>query len=188
MRFPFVTLLFASLFGIVVAPSTAALAQEDKTLANRVLDLTNPERTKAGLVPLSISSELNDAAQKYSRVLAADGCFAHTCGPVPDFAERAGQAGYTEYTALAENIAAGYATPDAVVAGWMASPGHRANILSPNYTEMGIGMVNSGGKFGSYWTQEFGARQAATMHFATLPAPPESEPIDDSEGDADLAA
>ena len=56
------------------------------------------------------------------------------------------------------SIAAGYATPEEVVAGWMNSPGHRENILSPNFTEMGVGMTSGGGKFGTYWAQEFGAR------------------------------
>ena len=66
--------------------------------------------------------------------------------------------GYAGWSAVGENIAAGYATPEDVVAGWMASPGHRANILSPNFSEIGIGVSAGGGQFGTYWTQEFGAR------------------------------
>ena len=59
---------------------------------------------------------------------------------------------------MAENIAAGYPTAEDVVSGWMNSPGHRANILSPKYTEVGVGVVNGEGKFGTYWAEEFGAR------------------------------
>src|ERR1700694_4726490 len=151
-----VTLLLAGFFvmqmGSVAA--AAAAAANDPAFVARVLALTNVERQKAGLGPLALSSELNDAAQKYSQVLATSGCFDHTCGPVPNFADRAGQSGYMGWTALAENIAAGYPTADAVVTGWMSSPGHRANILSPKYTEMGIGLVSGTGKFGTYWTQE----------------------------------
>ena len=50
-----------------------------------------------------------------------------------------------------ENIAKGYATPQAVVNGWMNSSGHRANILNANYTQIGVGYVAQG----SYWTQMF---------------------------------
>jgi uncharacterized protein YkwD len=123
-----------------------------------VLELTNQERQNAGLAPLSLSDQLDSAAQDYSEVLADTGCFDHTCGPVPDLSDRDVQAGYTGWTALGENIAAGYDTPEQVVAGWMASPGHRANILSPNYTEMGIGVSSTGGQFGTCWTEEFGTR------------------------------
>ena len=55
------------------------------------------------------------------------------------------------YRAAGENIAIGYATPEAVVNAWMNSPGHRANILNPSYTQLGVGYVADG----SYWTQEF---------------------------------
>ena len=126
----------------------------------RVLELTNAERTRAGLAPLSLSPQLSQAAQRYSEVLATDTCFAHTCGPVPDMTQRDAQAGYTGWTAVGENIAAGYPSPEEVVAGWMASPGHRANILNPDYRELGVGLA-AGGKYGAYWTQEFGARGGA---------------------------
>jgi uncharacterized protein YkwD len=145
----------------MLRPGAAAAAQQDHDQASfvaRVLDLTNAERQNAGLAPLSLSSELEDAAQSYSDVLASSDCFAHTCGPVTEVGERDAQAGYTGWSAVGENIAAGYATPEDVVAGWMASPGHRANILSRNFAEIGIGVSNADGQFGIYWTQEFGAR------------------------------
>jgi len=155
--------LFMGLLAIsVLAPaSTAAAAPADRdsaTFAARVLDLTNAERQNAGLPPLAPSPQLTQAAQTYSQVLASSDCFAHTCGPVPDFAARDAQAGYATFRDIGENIAAGYATPEEVVAGWMASPGHRENILSPDFTDMGVGMVSGGGQYGIYWTQEFGAR------------------------------
>ena len=55
------------------------------------------------------------------------------------------------YRSAGENIAMGYSTPEAVVAAWMNSEGHRANILSANYTTLGVGYVEDGG----YWTQWF---------------------------------
>lgn len=53
-----------------------------------------------------------------------------------------------------ENIAAGQQTPQSVVDSWMKSPGHRANILKKDYTQIGCG-VAVGGQYGYYWTQEF---------------------------------
>ena len=57
------------------------------------------------------------------------------------------------YTMAAENIAAGYPSPESVVEGWMNSPGHRANILSGN-KYLGVGLALGGG-YGYYWTQCF---------------------------------
>jgi uncharacterized protein YkwD len=148
---------------LVRAPMPAlAGAGPDNAAAQtaRVLELTNAERARAGLPPLALSTQLTEAAQQYSDVLATDACFAHTCGPVPEMTQRDAQAGYTGWTALGENIAAGYPSPEAVVSGWMASPGHRANILNPDYRELGVGL-SSGGKYGAYWTQEFGVRPGA---------------------------
>jgi uncharacterized protein YkwD len=172
MRAMCITGLLAGILVLQTGSVAAAPAQSDRAFAVRVLQLTNGERQNAGLQPLVLSSELNDAAQKYSQVLATSGCFDHTCGPVANFADRAGQAGYTGWTALAENIAAGYPTPEAVVTSWMASPGHRANILSPKYTEMGIGLVSGGGRYGTYWTQEFGSRPARAPNQTTQPEMP----------------
>ena len=172
----------------------AAAPQDGVGFAARVLDLTNAERQKAGLAPLAANAQLANAAQAYSEVLASTGCFEHTCGPVPDFAERDVQAGYTGWTAIGENIAAGYPSPEAVVAGWMASPGHRANILSPRFTELGVGVVTGGGKLGTYWTQEFGTRPGAALDPAPQPitaddaAAPDGGSADDGAGDDGSAA
>jgi uncharacterized protein YkwD len=167
---------------VVQAGTVTAAPPQNDLLISRVLELTNVERQRAGLAPLALSTELTGAAQEYSQVLASTGCFEHTCGAVPNFADRAARSGYTGWTALAENIAAGYPTPEAVVSGWMDSPGHRANILSPNYTEIGVGVVNGGGKFGTYWAEEFGARPGAS----TAPAPDDA-PTDLVADDGDTA-
>jgi uncharacterized protein YkwD len=149
-------LVLASTF---VSANTAAAEPADKNdFVGRVLELTNAERQNAGLAPLELSPALEDSAQSYSQVLASSGCFDHTCGPVPNFADRDGQAGYTDWTDIGENIAAGFPTPEAVVESWMNSPGHRANILSAQFTEIGVGMTSGGGQYGTYWTQEFGTR------------------------------
>jgi uncharacterized protein YkwD len=73
-------------------------------------------------------------------------------------AERARQHGY-RWRAIGENIAAGQGSPQQVVAGWLASPGHCANILSPDFTEMGAAYaINDKAALEIYWTQVLGAR------------------------------
>src|SRR5438105_9438899 len=163
MRRVILTCLFATL-AILQTGSVSAAPQDTDGVVARVLDLTNAERQKAGLPPLTLSSELGDAAQTYSQVLASGSCFEHTCGPVPSFVDRDAQAGYTGWTTIGENIAAGYPTAEAVVAGWMASPMHRTNILSPDFREIGIGMTSGDGQFGPYWAQDFGSRPAAAAN------------------------
>jgi uncharacterized protein YkwD len=143
------------LFSAAVPSVSAAAPNAD--FAARVLDLTNAERAKAGLAPLAPSLELTGAAQGYAEVLATSSCFAHTCGPVPELTARTELAGYRGWVALGENIAGGQQGPERVVQMWMESPGHRANILDPSFTEIGIG-VAAGGELGAYWTQAFGAR------------------------------
>jgi uncharacterized protein YkwD len=143
------------------APTAAAL--DTSGYAARVVQLTNAERAKVGLRALNNNTSLAAAAQSYARVLSSDACFAHTCQPVPDLAQRLANAGYT-FTGFrswswGENIAAGYSTPEAVVAGWMASSGHRANILNSGYHDLGVGFVQkAGSRYGTYWVQDFGAR------------------------------
>jgi uncharacterized protein YkwD len=70
---------------------------------------------------------------------------------------RATQAGYP-WRSIGENIAAGQMTADAAVQGWIKSPGHCANIMSPAYSEMGAAfVVNRQSSAGIYWAQVFGA-------------------------------
>jgi len=171
----------------------SADTQHDATVA-RVLELTNLERQKVGAEPLVLSAELSFAAQSYSVVLATSGCFEHTCGPVPEMSDRIVQSGYLGWTALAENIAFGYPTPEAVVAGWMGSPGHRENLLSVSYHEIGIGVASDGTRNGTFWTQDFGTRREVPSQVVPAPAPdvevleeapppaaPDDEPAPESE-------
>lgn len=119
-----------------------------------VLRLTNAERTAAGLRPLAADPLLTVAAQGHSADMIARAFYSHTS---PDGGEpwhRASAAGST-HRAIGENIACGQRTPAEVVDGWMNSPGHRANILKPSFTHLGVGFAG-GGSAGTYWTQLFG--------------------------------
>jgi uncharacterized protein YkwD len=122
--------------------------------AAEVIALTNAERAAAGLPPLADDRLLTNAAQAHSADMVARDFYSHTS---PDGSEpwhRASAAGSTHRT-VGENIACGQRSPAEVVRGWMDSPGHRANILKPAFTHIGIGFAG-GGRAGTYWTQLFG--------------------------------
>jgi len=119
-----------------------------------VLLLVNQERANAGLPPLAINPELTRAARNHSQDMIDRNFFSHTNPDGNGPAQRAAAEGYPS-SYVGENIAAGYWTPQAVMDAWMNSPGHRANILNANYTEIGIGW-KQGGSYGVYWTQVFG--------------------------------
>ena len=121
--------------------------------AQDVLDLVNAERAKVGLRPLTLSSTLMDGAAV--RAKEAVTYFSHTR---PDGTDcfTVVEDTYPSYC-LAENLAAGSTTPEKVVEGWMNSEGHRANILSKQNSELGVGLAydeNSYYKY--YWVQLFG--------------------------------
>ena len=135
-------------------------------LINQVLNLTNEERKKANLEPLKLNSKLASAADDHSDSMAKDDFFSHTGIDGSSVGDRVRDAGYN-YRTVGENIAAGYSTASAVVSGWMNSPGHRANILNANYTEIGIGyeflQEDTGSiNYNHYWTQVFGTSQTTT--------------------------
>jgi uncharacterized protein YkwD len=132
-------------------PSSALSAFEQQ-----IVDLTNAERLKAGLSPLTVSAKLLSAARLHAGNMAQLNIMSHEL-PVPGAetpTDRAQRVGYS-FAALGENIAYNYADATAVVAAWMNSPGHRANILNADYTEIGVGIGrNSLGE--PYYSQEFG--------------------------------
>ncbi|MFF8395125.1 CAP domain-containing protein [Streptomyces sp. NPDC016172] len=122
--------------------------------AAAVIDLTNRERGRAGLPPLSADPLLTTAAQAHSADMVARAFYAHTAPDGSQPWDRAAAAGSTRRS-IGENIACGQRSPADVVEGWMNSPGHRANILKPGFTHIGIGFAG-GGRAGMYWTQLFG--------------------------------
>lgn len=122
--------------------------------ASEVLSRTNAERAAAELPPLAHDPRLAAAAQAYSTDMATRGFYSHTSPEGLQPWDRARATGCT-HRGIGENIACGQRSPAEVVQGWMNSPGHRANILKPDFTHLGIGFAG-GGPAGTYWTQLFG--------------------------------
>lgn len=148
-------------------PQSGQLRDHDSTeqgFADRVLELTNNFRAQNGLPRLFHDPVLQVAAKVHAEDMARRSYFEHDTqsfnngqGTVSGFSPfaRMGMIGAT-YSTAAENIAAGQNTPDAVVNAWINSSGHRANMLNPNVTHLGVGYA-SGGPFGDYWVQNFRA-------------------------------
>lgn len=106
--------------------------------------------------PLTWSCELNRAAYLHSKDMADNDYFDHTnlAGESPS--KRATDQGYN-YSYVGENIAAGQRDMESAMQGWLSSPGHCANIMNPNYAELGASLAeNSNSRYRLYWTAMFG--------------------------------
>ncbi len=118
-----------------------------------VLDLVNAERTKRGLAPLTLDAKLSNVATIKSQDMIDKNYFSHnspTYGSPFDMMKQFG----ISYKAAGENIAYGQKTPKEVMNAWMNSNGHRKNILSSDFTHLGVGVAKkSNGTI--YWTQMF---------------------------------
>ena len=115
-----------------------------------VIRLVNSIRQQNGLKPLSANWELSRIARYKSQDMLDKGYFSHT-SPTYGSPFQMMTAFGLSYRTAGENIAKGYASPQAVVNGWMNSSGHRANILNASYQQIGVGYVARG----NYWTQMF---------------------------------
>lgn len=118
--------------------------------AREVLNIVNQERAKQGLKPLELSDKLTSIANMKASDMANNNYFSHTSptyGSPFEMLQRFG----VNYTSAGENIAAGQKTAQEVMSAWLHSSGHRANIMNPNYTQLGVGYDASG----SHWVQLF---------------------------------
>ncbi len=115
--------------------------------------LVNQERTSRGLGALAVNGALVTAAQDHSAYQAQTGTMSHTGSGGTNAGQRITAAGY-QWSWWAENVAAGQSDCGSVVGAWMASSGHRANILNGNLREIGVGVaLSSNGAL--YWTMDF---------------------------------
>jgi uncharacterized protein YkwD len=123
------------------------------TPEEELVNLINAERSRRGLTPLQINPLLMQVAEAHSQDMIDRNFFSHTNPDGLEPWDRISSGGYN-WLYAGENIGAGYTTPQAMFNAWMGSLGHRANILSVSFTEIGIGYV-TGGSYGHYWTADF---------------------------------
>lgn len=123
-----------------------------------LLSLINQERTNQGLPVLTNNGSLQTAASIHSQDMACKDFFSHTGSDGSSPFDRISAQGYS-YSAAGENIYAGngsYNSPDQAFSSWMASPGHHDIMMSPDFTEVGIGYsFNPSSTYGGYFTADF---------------------------------
>ncbi len=132
---------------------TVPTMQGIKSLESQVVKLVNAERAKQGLQPLTENWQLSRVARYKSADMATKNYFSHT-SPTYGSPFRMMESFGIKYSSAGENIAYGQKTPQQVMTAWMNSPGHRSNIMSPSYSQIGVGYATN--KSGTaYWTQMF---------------------------------
>jgi Cysteine-rich secretory protein family len=152
---------------IVLAGRLARPPPLDPTaVAWRVLALVNEARSAArdcgrdhfaATTPLALSPTLNDVALAHARDMAEHRVLTHEGSDGSTSGERIARAGYL-WRAAGENVASGQQDADAVMASWLASPGHCATLMGPYFEEMGVAFALVPGANPSiYWAQEFAA-------------------------------
>lgn len=147
-------------------------AKADALGAATLIALTNTQRSAAGLAPLNYDGRLASSAFAKAQDMLAKGYWSHTSPDGRSAWHFVSQAGYS-YVAVGENLAKGFSSDTAVISGWMASSGHRANILNPAFKDIGIGIVS--GVFDGEQTTIVVAHYGATT---AAPAPkPAPEPV-----------
>lgn len=152
---------------VLARPHVPVALPEWPQVGHTVLDAVNAARAQPrncgdklhpAAPPLAWNDALGNAAFAHSREMAELRYFAHKGRNGTVVGDRASRAGYT-WRAIGENIASGMGTPQDAVAGWLASPGHCANIMNPRFREMGAAYaIAPASRTGMvYWTQVFGA-------------------------------
>ena len=150
---------FLGFSGFLVA-GDCKMDETDRALLNRVNEARSQPRQCGdqdfdAAEPLSWSCKLEDAARAHSEDMAELEFFSHTGPEGVQTGERVDDRSYS-WSAVGENIAAGQSSVDQVVDGWLSSPGHCANIMSAEFTEMGAARIEApGSQYSPFWTQVF---------------------------------
>jgi uncharacterized protein YkwD len=115
------------------------------------------EGTFPGAAPLAWNASLTQSSLVHSDDMVAANYFSHTGSDGSNAGQRATAAGYI-WQSLGENIAAGQPSVEVVMAGWMASPGHCANIMQERFRDIGVACVSggAGNTYRTYWTMTLG--------------------------------
>ena len=123
------------------------------------LDLINTYRRQNGAGNLSLQDQLGAAAEHHSRDMANKNYFSHKLANGDSAEQNIERFGYTNWSFVGENIAAGHETAKAVMDAWKSSPDHDRGMRNNNFTEIGIGRAyDKSSKYGWYWTTTFGSR------------------------------
>jgi uncharacterized protein YkwD len=140
---------------ITIATATTTQQQSVLTLMNqkRASGCNCGTKWYPKVAPLTLNDKLNKAANVHATDMATKNFFSHTGSDGSQPWTRITQQGYY-WSYAGENIAAGYSTTSAVVQGWINSPGHCANIMNPNFTNLGVGYA-TGGSYRYYWVADF---------------------------------
>ncbi|MBC8026054.1 MAG: CAP domain-containing protein [Steroidobacteraceae bacterium] len=162
---------------VAVALASSAFARDavvgresNGDVRERVVDLVNAARSKgrrcgserfAPAPPLSASRQLTAAAADHARDMARRNYFDHRGRDGSQPKERVLRAGY-EPRLSGENIAFGPESAEEVVAGWLDSPGHCANIMEPKFEHIGVSLATGKKRGRIYWVQTFGAPRPTT--------------------------
>lgn len=154
MRILATGVLLALFLLIAIAARAAA---ETEPPERQFIALMNEYRGQNGLPPVLMDPRLQESSEWKSEDMANNNYFSHTDSEGKDPFFRMRQFGYTHNTYLAENIAAGYETPQQTLDGWKNSPGHNAAMLDPVYKVAGVGYhQKQGTTFTNYWTLHLG--------------------------------
>ena len=150
---------------VMAAPFAPAVAMSAQAAGERVLALVNQARAAPrscgqrefkAAAPLRWSEVLAKAARSHAEDMARNDYLSHGGRDGSSPAQRIERAGY-RYRTIGENIAGGPMKPEEVVAGWLKSPGHCANVMNPAFAEMGVAYaVEQKSRMGVYWAQAFG--------------------------------
>lgn len=150
---------------VLARPLLAPDLGDWQTAGRQVLDHVNRaraearrcgERSFAPAPPVTWNQQLGKAALAHSTDMATHRYFSHQGRDGSDAARRAERAGY-KWRRIGENIATGQGAPEQAVQGWLNSPGHCANLMQPEFTEMGAAYaINRDSDTTIYWTQVFG--------------------------------
>ncbi len=138
---------------------------QNAAFEQEIVERVNTERAKANLPPLKNNLALSNAARYQANDMMSDEYFDHdtydringTLTKVCGVWARV-QNYYAYDAAAGENIAGGQDSPEQAMTAWMSSEGHKANILNPNFRELGVGYFHGGTWLGDFWVQDFGVR------------------------------
>ncbi len=130
-------------------PDQGSISDYEKEVAR----LVNVERSKRGLQTLTLNAQISKVARLKSQDMVNKHYFSHT-SPTYGSPFKMMESFGIRFSTAGENIAYGQKTPAEVMNGWMNSPGHRANILSSTYTNIGVGLAKTSTGV-KYWTQMF---------------------------------